>query len=50
MKSRINPRPTDFNVLVTAFPMAKSEEELETLDESERGESRNCLKTQHSEK
>ena len=26
MNSRINPRPTDFNVFVTSFPMAESEE------------------------
>ena len=31
MKSRINPRLTDFNVLVTAFPMAESEEELKSF-------------------
>ena len=29
--------------------MAKSEEELKSLDESERGEWKNWLKTQHSE-
>ena len=29
--------------------MAESEEELETLDESERGEWKSWLKTQHSE-
>ena len=31
MKSRINPRLTDFNVLVIAFPMAESEEELKSF-------------------
>ena len=31
MNSRINPRPTDFNVFVTSFPMAESEEELKRL-------------------
>ena len=30
--------------------MAESEEELESLDESERGEWKNCLKTQNSKK
>ena len=29
--------------------MVESEEELESLDESERGEWKSCLKTQHSE-
>ena len=29
--------------------MGESEEELESLDESERGEWKSCLKTQHSQ-